>query len=139
MRITFFRSNSGYSISELFQITHYQMVIRCSFLWKVRYTEFRWCSDIPDPLQSIFRLHCLEHFQRLPLFQGYSDPSHSDGNQILIILFRAKSDGCRFIRAFSDRLPTCIQMEVKLSEEIQINRLKTFQWLFKACLDIRWF
>jgi len=55
------------------------------------------------------------------------------------ILVRAKSDGCRFIRAFSDRLPTCIQMEVKLSEEIQINRLKTFQWLFKACLDIRWF
>jgi len=30
-------------------------------------------------------------------------------------------------------------MEVKLSEEIQINLLKTFQWFFKACLDIRWF
>jgi len=39
---------------------------------------------------------------------------------------RAKSDGCQFIRAFSDRLPTCIQMEVKLSKEIQINLLKTF-------------
>jgi len=55
------------------------------------------------------------------------------------IRFRAKSDGCQFIRAFSDRLPTCSQMEVKLSDEIQINVLKTFQWFFKACLDIRWF
>ena len=79
-----FQSNSGFSVSELFQITHCQMVIRCSYLWKVRYTEFRWYSDIPDPLQSIFRLHCSEHFQRLPLFQGYSDLSHSDGKQILI-------------------------------------------------------
>jgi len=57
------------------------------------------------------------------------------------IRFRAKSDGCRFIRVFSDRLLICIQMEVqvKLSEEIGIKLLKTFQWFFKACLDVRWF
>jgi len=84
-----------------------------------------------------------EHFQ-ITLFQKFSDVNtfswvfksfpfrlKTDSD----IRFRAKSDGCRFIRVFSDRLIICIRMEVKLSEEIEINLLKTFQWFFKACLD----
>ena len=134
-----FRSNSDYSISELFQITHYQMVIRCSYLWSQILTEFRWNSDIPDPLcdvQSVFRLHCSKNFQMLPLFQGYSDPCHSDKNQILI----SDSEQNQMVDSLSEHFQICCQlMEIKLSDEIQINLLKTFQCFFKACLDIRWF
>ena len=67
----------------------------------------------------------------LSLFQAYSDPSHSDENQILISESEQNQMVVDFIRAFSDRLPICIQREIKLSEEIQINLLRTFQWFSK--------
>ena len=51
----------------------------------------------------------------------------SNENQILISESEQNQMVVDFIRAFSDRLPICIQREIKLPEEIQINLLRTFQ------------